>query len=160
NQYFAMLGTRGIWADGWRAAAVHAPLTGVGHFDTDKWELYHVDEDRAEAINLADKHPEKLAQLKQLWMDEARKNLVLPVDDRSAMEILAGIERPSSEPPRDRYTYYPDTTAVPEGVAANIRGRSYKILANVEVGAGCSGVIFAHGSRFGGHALFIKDKKL
>jgi len=95
-----------------------------------------------------------------LWLDEARKNLVLPLDDRTAMEILAGIERPSTEPPWERYIYYPDTTAVPEGVAANVRGRSYKILANVEVGQDCSGVIFAHGSRNGGHSLFIQDKRL
>ncbi len=93
-------------------------------------------------------------------MDEARKNLVLPLDDRTAREVLADIERPSSEPPRERYIYYPDTTAVPEGVAANIRGRSYKILANVEIGDSTSGVLFAHGSRFGGHSLFIQDKKL
>ncbi len=160
RQYFAMLGTRGIWEDGWRAAAVHAPISGHGHFDEDQWELYHVDEDRSESTDLADKYPEKLEHLKQVWMDEARRNLVLPLDDRTAREVLAGIERPSSEPPRERYIYYPDTTAVPEGVAANIRGRSYKILANVEVGDDCSGVLFAHGSRFGGHSLFIKDKKL
>ncbi len=160
RQYFAMLGTRGIWEDGWRAAAVHAPISGHGHFDEDKWELYHVDEDRSESTDLADKYPEKLEHLKQLWMDEARKNLVLPLDDRTATEVLAGIERPSSESPRERYVYYPDTTAVPEGVAANIRGRSYKILANVEVGDSTSGVLFAHGSRFGGHSLFIQDKKL
>jgi arylsulfatase A-like enzyme len=160
HQYFAMLGTRGIWEDGWRAAAVHAPISGHGHFDEDQWELYHVDEDRSESTDLAKKYPEKLEHLKQLWMDEARKNLVLPLDDRTAREVLAGIERPSTEPPRDRYVYYPDTTAVPEGVAANLRGRSYKILADVEVGKDCSGVLFAHGSRFGGHSLFIKDKKL
>ena len=160
RQYFAMLGTRGIWEDGWRAAAVHAPISGHGHFDEDKWELYHVDKDRSESTDLAEKYPEKLEHLKQLWMDEARKNLVLPLDDRTATEVLAGIERPSSEPPRERYIYYPDTTAVPEGVAANIRGRSYKILADVEVGDGTSGVLFAHGSRFGGHSLFIQDKKL
>ena len=160
RQYFAMLGTRGIWEDGWRAAAVHAPISGHGHFDEDKWELYHVAEDRSESTDLADEYPEKLEHLKQLWMDEARKNLVLPLDDRTATEVLAGIERPSSEPPRERYIYYPDTTAVPEGVAANIRGRSYKILADVEVGDSTSGVLFAHGSRFGGHSLFIKDKKL
>ena len=63
--------------------------------------------------------------------------------------------------PRELYKYYPGTAAVPEGVAANVRGRSYKILAHVEIAdADCSGVIFAHGSRFGGHALFISDKKL
>lgn len=159
RQYFEMLGTRGIWEDGWRAAAVHVPLTGHGQFEQDEWELYHVEDDRSESTNLADQFPEKLSHLKQLWMEEARKNLVLPLDDRSPLEVL-GIERPSSEPPRDRYVYYPDTTAVPEGVAANLRGRSYKILANVEITNDASGVIFAHGSRFGGHSLFIKDKKL
>jgi arylsulfatase A-like enzyme len=159
RQYFAMLGTRGIWENGWRAAAVHAPISGHGHFDQDKWELYHVDEDRSESTDLAGKFPDKLAHLKQLWMDEAKRNLVLPLDDRTAIQQLT-IERPSTEPPRERYVYYPDTTAVPEGVAANIRGRSYKILADVEVGDKCSGVLFAHGSRFGGHSLFVQNKKL
>ena len=85
---------------------------------------------------------------------------MLPLDDRSAAEIL-GIERPSQEPPRERYVYYPDTAPVPEAVAVNIRGRSYKILANVEItDPNASGVIFAHGSRFGGHSLFVKDRKL
>ena len=49
RQYYAMLGTRGIWQDGWKAAALHAPISGVGHFDQDRWELYHVDEDRSES---------------------------------------------------------------------------------------------------------------
>lgn len=159
RQYYAMLGTRGIWEDGWRAAAVHAPLTGKGHFDKDEWELYHVDADRSESTNVAKEHPEKLEALIKAWFEEAETNLVLPLDDRSAAELL-GIERPSEEPPRDRYLYYPGTSPVPEGVAANVRGRSYKIIADVEIAdPDCSGVIFAHGSRFGGHALFIKDMK-
>lgn len=160
RQYYCMLGTRGIWEDGWKASAVHAPLVGKGHFDQDQWELYHVDEDRSESKNLADQHPEKLQALIKAWFEEAEKNNVLPLDDRSAREII-GVERPSDEPPRDRYIYYPGTSPVPEGVAVNTRGRSYKILANVEVtDPSCSGVIFAHGSRFGGHTLFIKNRKL
>jgi arylsulfatase A-like enzyme len=160
RQYYAMLGTRGIWEDGWKAAAIHAPLTGKGNFDQDEWELYHVDTDRAESKDLAKVHPEKLQTLIKAWFEEAEKNLVLPLDDRGALEVL-GMERPSEEEPRDRYVYYPGTAPVPEGVAVNCRGRSYKILADVEItDPDCSGVIFAHGSRFGGHALFIKDKKL
>jgi arylsulfatase len=159
-QYYAMLGTRGIWKDGWKAAAVHAPLTGKGHFDKDDWELYHVDVDRSESHDLAKENPEKLKELIDTWFDEAKKNNVLPLDDRGAAEVL-GQERPSQEPPRDTYIYYPHTAPVPEGVAVNVRGRSYKILANVEItDPNASGVIFAHGSRFGGHALFIKDRKL
>lgn len=159
-QYYAMLGSRAIWKDGWKAVAVHAPLTGKGNFDKDEWELYNVNEDRSESKNLASQYPDKLKEMIALWFEEADKNLVLPLDDRSAVEQL-GIERPSEEAPRERYIYYPGTAPVPEGVAVNVRGRSYKILANVEINdVNASGVIFAHGSRFGGHALFIKNKKL
>jgi Sulfatase len=160
RQYYSMLGTRGIWEDGWKASALHAPLTGKGHFDQDKWELYHVDADRSESKDLAQEHPDKLEKLIKVWFEEADKNMVLPLDDRSALEIIM-TPRPTEEVPRERYIYYPGTSAVPEGVAVNTRGRSYKIMANVEITKpDCSGVIFAHGSRFGGHALFIKDKKL
>jgi hypothetical protein len=160
RQYYSMLGTRGMWENGWKASAVHAPLSGKGHFDKDEWQLYHVDEDRSESTDLAKQHPEKLEALIKAWFEEADKNFVLPLDDRSAQEIL-GVERPSEEAARDRYIYYPGTSPVPEGVAVNVRARSFKILAEVEIAdANCSGVIFAHGSRFGGHTLFIKDKKL
>jgi arylsulfatase len=160
RQYYAMLGTRGMWESGWKAVAVHAPLTGKGHFDQDPWELYNVDADRSESKDLARQHPEKLKALIKTWFDEADKNLVLPLDDRNATEILT-TERPSSEPPRETYLYYPGTSPVPEGVAVNTRGRSYKIIADVEItDPNASGVIFAHGSRFGGHTLFLKDKKL
>jgi arylsulfatase len=154
-----MLGTRGMWQDGWKAAAIHAPLTDKGNFDKDEWELYHTDEDRSESVNLADKHPDKVEALVKAWFEEAEANNVLPLDDRTPAQIL-GVERPSTEPPRQRYVYYPGTSPVPEGVAVNIRGRSYKIIADVEITADTTGVIFAHGSRFGGHALFIKDGKL
>jgi arylsulfatase len=160
SQYYAMLGTRGMWVDGWKAVSLHAPLAGKGHFDNDQWELYHVDVDRSESKDLAKEQPEKLKELISAWNDAAQKNLVLPLDDRSAGELFA-VERPSDEPPRERYVYYPDSAGVPEGVAANIRGRSYKIIANVEISdANAAGVIFAMGTRFGGHALFIKDGKL
>ena len=159
RQYYAMLGTRAIWEDGWKAVAVHAPLTGKGNFDKDQWELYHMDVDRAESNDLAKKNPEKLQALIKAWNEEADKNFAKPLDDRPAV-VQAGIERPSEEVARESYTYYPHASPVPEAVAANIRGRSYKIIANVEITANASGVIFAHGSRFGGHTLFIKDKKL
>ena len=160
RQYYAMLGTRGIWEDGWKASAIHSPFISKGNYDQDQWELYHVDVDRAESKNLAKEYPEKLQALIKAWFEEAEKNMVFPLDDRTPREILT-IERPADELPRERYIYYPGTNAVPESVAANVRGRSYKILADVEISnADCSGVIFAHGSRFGGHSLFIKNRKL
>ena len=159
RQYYAMLGTRGIWEDGWKASALHAPISGKGHFDQDRWELYHVDEDRSESTNVADQHPDKLKGLIDAWYQEAKNNYVLPLDDRTAVDMIT-IERPRFEPLRDRYIYYPDTSPVPEAVAANIRGRSYKIVANVDLTGDARGVLFAHGSRFGGHVLFINDGKL
>lgn len=159
RQYYAMLGTRGLWQEGWKVSALHAPLSGAGNFDKDEWELYHVDEDRSESKNLAAQHPEKLKGLIDAWFEEAEKNFVLPLDDRSAREILT-VERPQAEPVRNRYVYYPGSAPVPEGVAVNVRGRSYKIVADVDLTDKASGVIFAHGSRFGGHSLFIKNGKL
>jgi arylsulfatase A-like enzyme len=159
-QFYSMLGTRAVWQDGWKAVAVHSPLTDKGNFDKDKWELYHVDVDRSESKDLAKENPEKLEALKKLWLEEATKNNALPLDDRTTLQII-NIERPSEEVRKDSYTYYPHTSAVPEAVAVNVKGKSYKILANIEINdANCSGVIFAHGSRFGGHSLFIKDRKL
>ena len=158
-QYYSMLGTRGIWKDGWKAAAVHAPLSGKGDFDADVWELYHVAEDRSESHDLASAHPDKLQELIATWFEEAEANFALPLDDRSARELL-NVERPQAEPPRERYVYYPDTAAVPESVAVNVRGRSFKIVADVVLDQGAQGVIFAHGSRFGGHSLFLKDNRL
>jgi arylsulfatase len=101
-----------------------------------------------------------LKEMIDIYFEEAKKNLVLPIDDRSPAALLT-TPRPRSEPDTSRHIYYPGTAAIPEGVAANVRGRSYKIMANVDItDANASGVLFAHGSRFGGHSLFIKNKKL
>jgi arylsulfatase len=159
RQYYAMLGTRGIWQDGWKAAAVHAPISGKGNFESDRWELYHVDKDRSESTNVAEQYPDKLKELIAVWDEEAKNNFVLPLDDRVAVEQL-GNARPQAEAPRNRYLYYPDTAPVPEGVAVNIRGKSYKIVADVDITDEAEGVIIAHGSRFGGHSLFISGGRL
>jgi len=73
---------------------------------------------------------------------------------------MSTTERPEVSEPRSRYVYYPGTLEVPEAVAVNVRGRSYKIAADVDLTVDASGVIFAHGAQFGGHALYIKDGKL
>ncbi len=160
RQYYAMLGTRAIWEDGWKAVAVHAPLTGIGKFDSDQWQLYHTDVDRSESHDLAKENPDKLQALIKAWNEEADKNFAKPLDDRSALEQVE-IYRPADEAPREKYTYYPFASPVPESVAANVRGSSYILTSEIELtDANSSGVIFAQGSRFGGHSLFIKDHKL
>jgi arylsulfatase A-like enzyme len=160
RQYYAMLGTRGIYADGWKAVAVHGPTSGLGHFDQDAWELYDLRSDYSEARDLAAEQPDKVKEMVGVWFEEAEKFDVLPLDDRRPAEILND-PRPQPEPPRDTYVYFPDTAEIPEAVAPNIRGRSYRILAEVEVDAGgAEGVVFAQGARFGGHALFLREGRL
>lgn len=157
-----MIGTRGIWKDGWKASAIHAPLTGHGRFDEDRWELYHVDEDRSESNDLAASHPEKLKELIDTWFSEAERNHVLPLDDRAARDQLT-IERPQSEPPRSRYVYYPHTSAIAESVAVNVRGRSYT-SGELTPGKHALGMEFIredageHGESLGTCKLYIDDQ--
>lgn len=160
-QYYEMLGTRGLWHEGWKAVAVHGPIpVDIGHFDQDRWQLFHTDEDRSEAHDLAEKYPEKVEQLVNLWFEEAGKYDVLPLSDVGILEALS-LEIHAPVPPDGTYVYYPDTLEVPERSAADTHGRSYRILAEVEVtDPDAHGVLFAHGSRFGGHSLFVKDQKL
>jgi arylsulfatase A-like enzyme len=160
TQYYEMLGTRGIWHQGWKAVARHAPTSGRGHFDDDVWELYHTDEDRSEAHNLADKYPDKVHELERIWWNEAGKNNVLPLDDRVPVEIL-NQPRPQLTAPRSTYVYYPGGVDLPEAVAVNIRNRSFTIIADLDIKSpDAEGVIISMGSRFGGYTMFIKDDRL
>jgi arylsulfatase len=160
TQFYSMLGSRGIWHEGWKAITTHPTISGWSDFNSDEWELYHTDADRAELNNLAAAHPEKVRELVGLWFAEAGANAAFPLDDRSAVEIFT-TPRPQLSPPRNRYVYFPDTAEVPEAQAVNIRNRSFTIGALVDIPApGAQGVLFAHGSRFGGHALYVKDNRL
>jgi arylsulfatase len=160
TQFYSMLGSRGIWHEGWKAVTTHPTLSGWSHFNDDTWELYHTDTDRAEVHDLAAKQPEKVRELVSLWFAEAGQNDAFPLDDRSALEIIM-TQRPQLASARDRYAYFPDTAEVPEAQAVNVRNRSFSIGALVDIPApGAQGVLFAHGSRFGGHALYVKDSRL
>ena len=155
-----MLGSRSIWHEGWKAVTTHPTIAGWGHFNDDEWELYHTDVDRAEVHNLAAERPDKVRELVNIWFAEAGANGAFPLDDRSAVEIL-NTPRPQLTAPRNRYVYYPGTAPVPEWQAVNTRGRSFVIGAVVDIPApGREGVLFAIGSRFGGHALYVKDNRL
>ncbi|AII08569.1 arylsulfatase [Rhodococcus wratislaviensis] len=160
SQFYSMLGSRSIWHEGWKAVTTHPTIAGWGHFNDDEWELYHTDVDRAEVHNLAAEHPGKLRELVNIWFAEAGANGAFPLDDRSAVEIM-GTPRPQLTAARNRYVYYPDVAAVSEWQAVSTRGRSFVIGALVDIPApGAEGVLFAIGSRFGGHALYVKDNRL
>jgi hypothetical protein len=159
-----MLGSRAIWHQGWKAITTHPSMSGWGHFDEDVWELYHTDVDRSELHDLAAQEPVKLQELISLRYAEAGANGAFPLDDRAGLELFS-TPRPQLSKRRNRYVYYPDVADVPESQAVNIRNRSYAVAAVVDIpdtpeNGSAEGVLFAHGSRFGGHALYIKDHKL
>jgi arylsulfatase len=159
--FFSMLGSRAIWHKGWKAVSVHPTIAGWGNYEHDRWELYDTEADPTESRDLAEQHPEKLQELINLWFHEAGKYNGLPLLDLTAVEVLADPTRPQVAPPRDRYVYYPGTAEVPEAAAANIRNRSYSIAVELTVDSeDASGVLFSHGARFGGHGLYVKDRKL
>jgi hypothetical protein len=142
------------------AVTTRPSLSGWAHYEQDVWELYHTEIDRAELHDLATEHPEKLDELIGLWFYEAGVNHAFPLDDRGALEIILS-PRPQLVAPRERYVYRPGGSEVPENLAVNIRNRSYSIGALVDVPeSGAEGVLFSHGSRFGGHALNVKDNRL
>ncbi|WP_078281635.1 arylsulfatase [Mycobacteroides franklinii] len=160
TQFYTMLGTRGIWHKGWFANTVHAATpSGWSHFDKDRWELFHIEADRSQCHDLADAHPEKLEELKQLWFEEATKYNGLPLADLNILETLTRW-RPYLAGERTSFTYYPNTAEVGLGAAVEIRGQAFSVLAEVTVDTGAEGVIFKQGGAHGGHVLFMQDGKL
>ncbi|MFF3607694.1 sulfatase-like hydrolase/transferase [Streptomyces sp. NPDC002463] len=160
TQFYAMLGQRSIYHEGWLACTVHPPLSGWGDFAHDRWELYDLTKDRAQSTDVAAREPERLETLKSLWYYYAGRYHGLPLDDRTALE-QALAERPHGTPPRERYVYYPDCASVPEQSGVVISGRSYTIAAGVDIeSADAEGVVYAHGGIAGGHSLYVKNQRL
>jgi arylsulfatase len=160
TQFYSMLGMRALYHRGWLANTLHPPISGWGNFDRDVWELYNLAEDRAQTKNVAGDYPERLEELKELWSYYAGVYKGLPLDDRTALEIISS-PRPQPTEPRDRYVYYPHTADVPESVAVNVRRRSYTIAAGATLDtADAQGVLFAHGGVGGGHSLYLQGGRL
>jgi arylsulfatase len=164
TQYFEMLGNRAIYSDGWVAATAPARLPWVvlgkaPDVDAYTWELYHVAEDFSQAVNLADKEPKKLRELQDLFWIEAAKNNVLPIDN-SLVERFDVSIRPSLTRGRSVFTYFDGMTRIPEGTAPNLKNKSFKIGADVNIPAsGANGVIATQGGRFNGWGLYLLDGK-
>jgi len=165
TQFYSMLGTRGIWHQGWFANTVHAASpAGWSHFDDDRWELFRIEVDRAQERDLAAEHPEKLEELKALWFSEAAEYNGLPLGDLNMLDTI-GRFRPTLSGTRDAYVYYPGTADVGMGAVVEIQGRSFVVLADVTVdddaqGLNAQGVVFKHGGAHGGHVMFVQDGRL
>jgi arylsulfatase len=161
TQFYTMLGTRGIWHDGWFANTVHAASpAGWSHFDKDRWELFHIETDRSQCHDLAAEQPDKLEELKKLWFAEADKYNGLPLGDLDIFETMLR-ERPYLVRDRTNFTYYPDSAEVGVGAAVEVRGQSFSILAEVTIDTtGAEGVLYKQGAGHGGHVLFVQDSRL
>ncbi len=166
-QYFELVGNRGIYQDGWIAGTEPTgfPWQVLGRapldIDAQKWDLYHLPDDYSEAVNLADQEPKRLQGLRDLFWAEAARNHALPIHDSSADMVRQFGVRPNPDAARTSFTFHAGMVRIPDSVAPNIRNRSFSIAADVEIPAGgADGVLVAHGNRFGGYALYLRNGKL
>jgi len=162
TQYFEIAGNRAIYHDGWLARTIHkAPWEGKVRrpLEEDIWELYDARTDFSLADDLAAKNPEKLKELQAVFLAEAAKYQVLPIDDR-AFERLDGeaVGRPDLMGKRTSITVAEGMTGMMESTFINVKNRSKTITAEIEVPEkGAHGIILAQAGRFGGWALYAKD---
>lgn len=162
TQYFEIAGNRAIYNDGWFARTIHkAPWEAKPRnaLQNDVWELYDARSDFSLSNDVAAENPEKLAELKKLFMQEAQINHVLPIDDR-VFERTNGklVGRPDLMAGRTSLTLSEGMTGMMESVFINVKNTSKTIAAEVEIPqGGANGTIIAQGGRFGGWSLYMKD---
>ncbi len=162
TQYFEIVGNRAIYHDDWFAGTVHKAVwenTPRASLEDDKWELYDTRSDFSLSNDLAAKYPEKLRQMKELFMAEAVKYRVLPIDDRIQERMNAQIAgRPDLMAGRTSLTVYEGMIGMSENVFINVKNQNHTIKASLNIPSkGAEGVILAQAGRFGGWGLYVKD---
>ncbi|MGH3094993.1 MAG: arylsulfatase [Streptosporangiales bacterium] len=163
-QYFEMVGNRGIYRDGWMAVTRHGtPWEMVQsqrrHFSDDRWELYDTITDWSQSHDLAEKYPERLAELQELFLVEASRYNVFPLDDRmTERENPREAGRLDLMGDRRTVTFRGTAPRLTEETAPNVKNRSHTLTADVDVpDRGGAGVLVAQGGRFGGWSLYLHD---
>lgn len=164
-QYFEMFGNRGIYSHGWAAVTKHrTPWELVGAqvpaFDDDKWELYDVTRDWTEAEDLAKQFPDKLHELQRVFLIEAARYQVLPLDDRTVERIAsAAATMPQLVQGSSQVLF--DGMELEWHSVIDVKNRSFAMTAAIETqDSGARGVIFAKGTNFGGYALYAPEGRL
>jgi arylsulfatase len=157
TQYFELIGNRGIYHDGWWAGTTPQNI-GYQRKGTDlmqwPWELYDLDKDFSQSRNLAAVYPEKLAEMKALFAQEAARNQVFPIDDQVDKRSAAVMQ---AARPRDSYTYWGAGVSVPAGHGPRLTG-SFSLTADIQTAPGTAdGVLAALGGHFGGWSFYLKD---
>jgi arylsulfatase len=164
TQYFEIFGNRAIYSDGWLAGTVHkAPWEPKPRaaLENDTWELYDTRSDFSLANDLAKQNPAKLKEMQELFLKEAVKYSVLPLDDRIFERLIPSmVGRPDLMAGRTSLTVYEGMAGMSENVFINTKNRSHTITAEVTIPkGGAKGVILAQAGRFGGWSLYMKDGK-
>ena len=165
TQYFEMFGNRAIYHDGWIATTTppQGPwLMGVGHLpdvvNGYKWELYNIAEDYSENNDLAAKMPDKLRSMQELFLVEAAKYNVFPLDNSILQRALT--PRPSPTAGKSVFTYSGEVSGTPEGSAPSTLNKSFSISAEVDIPqGGAEGMLNTIGGRFGGYGLYLVKGK-
>jgi arylsulfatase A-like enzyme len=164
TQYFEMFCNRGIYHQGWTAVTRHSIPWQMGSplppFQDDVWELYDTNTDWSQAHDLAAEMPEKLEELQQLWLEEARKYNVLPLDDRRVERLNSDLAGRPLLATGNSQLLFSGMGRLSENTLLNIKNKSHAITAEIEVpNGGAEGVIVAQGGAFGGWSLYAKDGK-
>jgi arylsulfatase A-like enzyme len=162
-QYFEMFGNRGIYHKGWSAVTKHKTPwliidPHMGPFDSDVWELYDGSSDYSQARNLAAEQPDMLEKLQRLWLIEAAKYNVLPLDDRSGERLNPDLAGRPTLIRGNSQLFFPGMGRLSENSVVSIKNKSFSVTAEIEVpDGGAEGVIIAQGGRFGGWCVYAKD---
>jgi len=164
TQYFEIFGNRAIYNDGWFAGTIHRAAWETkprAALQDDTWELYDTRSDFSLTNDLAKQNPEKLKEMQDLFMTEAVKYSVLPIDDRGIERLNAAlVGRPDLMAGRTSLTVYDGMIGMTENVFINIKNRSHTVAADVQIPkGGAKGVILSQAGRFGGWSLYLKDGK-
>ena len=165
TQYFEMFGNRAIYQDGWIACTRHSipwdMSAKIPALKDDVWELYNVANDFSEANNLAAQNPAKLKELQAVFLKEAERNHVLPIDDRRSERFNPAVAgRPDLLNGRKSLTVFPGMVGMMENVFINVKGVHHTVTAEVELpDANTNGVIIAQAGYFGGWTIYFKDGK-
>jgi arylsulfatase A-like enzyme len=166
TQYFEMLGYIGVYHEGWSLCGKpyripwSADPSELAKFDplNTEWELYNIDEDPIQSVDLADQYPEKVKELEEVFWEEAKKNNAYPIG-----ASLGRALQPESSPQRAAKKHWELTTniyRVPEGAAPELKSNNYEINAHITADKSTEGFIYAMGEHLGGQVLFIKDGEL
>ena len=165
TQYFEMFGNRGIYHKGWTAVTRHkTPWILVGEqapaFDDDRWELYDTTSDWSQARDLAKEHPDKLHELQRLWLIEAVRYGVLPLDDRVGERLNPDLAGRPTLIKGNSQLLFGGMGRLSESSVVNTKNKSHSVTAEVVVpDSGAQGVIIAQGGSIGGWSLYAKDGK-